>query len=591
MNNSLAFFPAPFHDETLHSILSRHCRLTGCTRFSGSLACGRHVPHFVRVGPFPCGIDDLNMRIGLDSPWTTEQFIALHTALPYYQPFLSRHQSDLAHKRMRYGPPGSLGLELGVIASTLVRFQRVRYCSACRLLDEFTCGQAYWHRVHQLPGVWVCPAHGIALYEINAQWAKIHTGIPYLPDCPSVAAHSRMHHLADGHMEGLLRLAVSSRELLGANLMPIAPERLRNMLLEACRSLGLYDGRLNLVLLADTISSGLNAFPADGEFEALAKCSQSAPPAWVTGLLHKHRSTHHPLKYLLFMHILGLDCTKLLLSGHSQDKAFGSRSGHTTDGGVRFHPVASVPHNFAPGAGCDPKLVLTTLRVTKVTPNTELILGMAKSSMSSAAIALKLGFSVTTINRTLRANQQAIQLRNACRSDIEIRTRRSAFLREYDTTDARKCSDYPWLHRNDRAWLSEIVDKTRRAAVKQHPRIDWAQRDVDLSSELPDCVARLKNREGKPFLISQAAIARELLATDWFEKYSHHLPLSKNLLKAYSESKIEYLERRMRWAAEQILQNGKPLRPSRLQRVAGIRSRTAEFEQIWSVLYCDYLKI
>ena len=40
-----------------------------------------------------------------------------------------------------------------------------KYCPKCALRDRECYGEAYWHRVHQLQGVTVCPEHGVPLIE------------------------------------------------------------------------------------------------------------------------------------------------------------------------------------------------------------------------------------------------------------------------------------------------------------------------------------------------------------------------------------------------------------------------------------------
>jgi len=45
---------------------------------------------------------------------------------------------------------------------TITQHQCLRYCDRCVEYDTKTYGEPYWHRVHQLPGVFFCPIHNMS---------------------------------------------------------------------------------------------------------------------------------------------------------------------------------------------------------------------------------------------------------------------------------------------------------------------------------------------------------------------------------------------------------------------------------------------
>ena len=63
--------------------------------------------------------------------------------------------------------------------------RRLRYCPQCFDEDIATYGEPYWHRLHQIPGIAVCPRHDcwLADTEITLTGHRHNLLFPALPDC------------------------------------------------------------------------------------------------------------------------------------------------------------------------------------------------------------------------------------------------------------------------------------------------------------------------------------------------------------------------------------------------------------------------
>ena len=148
MDTGPGFFLAPFPDETLHSLLSRYCRLTGFASVRQAFNNVEHSYAFTRNTSLPCHLKEserlLNPVTGLDA----NALISRHTLLPYFQPFMSSEQLAMTRRQMESRNGQGLKMRLGLIASSLERYVRVRFCTACLEEDDQRHGQSYWHRVH-----------------------------------------------------------------------------------------------------------------------------------------------------------------------------------------------------------------------------------------------------------------------------------------------------------------------------------------------------------------------------------------------------------------------------------------------------------
>lgn len=77
------------------------------------------------------------------------------------------------------------GQHIGIYQSSSMDARRLRYCPQCFDEDIATYGEPYWHRLHQIPGIAVCPRHGcwLADTEITLTGHRHNLLFPALPDC------------------------------------------------------------------------------------------------------------------------------------------------------------------------------------------------------------------------------------------------------------------------------------------------------------------------------------------------------------------------------------------------------------------------
>jgi hypothetical protein len=102
-----------------------------------------------------------------DWPLSADHLRDHHTLFPLIEPFLS---PDLHRKCVDslYGDRTSRH-HVGVCRRVLGldAFTRLKSCPGCRREDRKRYGEAYFHCVHQVPGVVRCPHHGCVLQEVD----------------------------------------------------------------------------------------------------------------------------------------------------------------------------------------------------------------------------------------------------------------------------------------------------------------------------------------------------------------------------------------------------------------------------------------
>ena len=158
-------FPTIYPDELLYSQLARyHAR-------SGNLAyifTAEQLFQFKTVRP---DVEFLNAYTPdvlsiLTSTMSLKDLIMKHTMFPYYGRFLRSERrmeafDSLVSMRTDYRRL------LPIPKNKTIRY--LRYCPVCVQDDRERFGETYWHRVHQMVGVDVCPSHHCRLVDSTIQ--------------------------------------------------------------------------------------------------------------------------------------------------------------------------------------------------------------------------------------------------------------------------------------------------------------------------------------------------------------------------------------------------------------------------------------
>ena len=99
---------------------------------------------------------------------TPEKIIQENTLFPLFQPFHPAKRAQLITDKMRSpNRGGSIHTSIGIMASGVSTPAYLRYCPKCYQEDEKNFGEPYWHRIHQVTGVLICPKHQLWLEKTS----------------------------------------------------------------------------------------------------------------------------------------------------------------------------------------------------------------------------------------------------------------------------------------------------------------------------------------------------------------------------------------------------------------------------------------
>lgn len=561
MDHVFHFFPAACPDETLHSLLSRYVRLSGLGSWGAVFDAAQGDGSFARDLPFPCHLVDLVQALPSGANLDLDSIIGRHTLLPYYQPFLTEHQLANAQIQMAYQGGIGLKLKLGLIASRLEITSRTRFCPTCLTRDVSDYGTAYWHRVHQLPGVWICPHDYSPLMVVDHHWLARGPRKLYLPQDEDIQAHALPLQVTDRQRRSLLSISQNSLRILQANAPTQSASLVRDSFVSGAIELGLAStsGRLRLDQLGHYLSSYFESFPVSGEFLILRDALDSLPACWVTKILRKPRGTHHPLKYLMLASAFGLDLFSVLRANGVQSCI--------PPGCLKKAPCTEGLHTSV-----TKESARQSIQSPHVSTRTEqAVWERAITGSGAEEIAGETKLSAATVYRSIRAVSGGSERWKQLKFVRVRETRRERFASHYLTSLAHECQDYSWLYRNDLHWLKAHLDEIDAHRGCRQPSSLFSELDTLLAKKIIGCARSIRALPGKPVRVCKTRIGRELDALSRFEKQLDRLPLCAYALASVCESTEDFHRRRLVWATEKLVRLGRPITRSAIYRSASIR--------------------
>ncbi|MBD1825693.1 TniQ family protein [Cyanobacteria bacterium FACHB-DQ100] len=487
----------------------------------------------------------------------------------------------------------------GIMASTVQPPEWLRFCPLCVQEDTQNFGECYWHRLHQLPGVEVCPDHNVRLLdsEVRVQNPQIRHEFVSAEQRIQLP-QSRSFSLLNSHHRILLKIAQDATWLLQQTASPpgldILLKRYRQLLTE--QGLATYSGR---VRVSEVLRDFRQFYPNNLLQSLQCGIDSESQHSWLFRLVRSPKGSQHPLRHLLLMQFLGHTAESFFQLPH-QFKPFGEGpwmclnrvADHFQQNVIYRCEITYSRENGKPigtfRCSCGFTYARTgpdkseedQFRISKIRafgPIWEQVLKALwqDSSISLRGIARQLGVDAATVKLhaaalELKFPRQAKRQSNRMKrrlSDAQTRETVSPKLpfKSYRTEwliirtehpDAGRSAlrkqfrrVYTWLQRNDSEWLEAHLPPRLQKTIPVI-RVDWENRDAELAEAVEVAVRHLQEKLGKPKRITIAAIARELGQLAVIQKHLHKLPLTAQILNQKTETREAFALRRIEWVRE-----------------------------------------
>lgn len=623
----IGFFPDPFRDELIYSACARYHERAGY-RSRESTGSDLFGEARVKVAiDLPCNIDALLATFPPGHLHTADSFIDGHTLLPLYTPFTPPERVSLLREDMRGDRGGSIHGRLGVLTSN-IEVEFLRYCPACVEADREMFPETFWHRLHQAPGVAVCPTHKVFLEDSTLHTRNRDNGEAFVTAERAVGATApRRINENDGRHRALLRIAEDVDWLLKQPDLredqQTHRERYVGLLTDAGFSYSSGDVRAGDLIRA--VSDHYSP-----ELLASLGCGVGGKKyCWLHRLVHNHGKAQHPLQHLLLMQFL--DCRAAdffrLPSKRPEPHPFGEgpwpclnrAADHygrpvITECEISYvHYLKGTRGTFRCGCGFVYTRIDRPGDCQDVTgkcaaygkvwedkfkemfkegrPLKEIGASLGVSTYVAQSRAMQLGLQPPSKNSEVTAGGKDVE------TDLRDKHRRTWLEARESYPEAGRSAlavkfptPHNWLRRNDREWLNE--NSPARLVTKGPPGyVDWPKRDVEFSEAARKEAERLKNEPGRPVRVTATGVAKAIGCLAMISKRGELLPLTVKTLDEVSESIEEVAIRRVNWAARCYSDEG--IRPKKweLWKRAGMSNDIAKRSEVTAAIDAAILTI
>jgi hypothetical protein len=598
----LAVFPMFQPEELFYGAVARYAAMMDYRNPRHVLQDVFGAGHGSAIVDLPTRLGDFVRQCRPRDDYDVDELIDRHTCLPYYSRFIEPEKLGRIRSMMSGDPKVSLHFTVGLAVSAVTQPRRLRFCRECAKEDAMRTGEAFWRRLHQLPGVLICPVHKRALFEVS-DGSSAATPRKFVSLDEQVVSRSQQMRVPRHTRPLLVRLGESSQWLLqNAGSPPgLAEVRRRIQRLLGVAGWERSPGAIRL----NELSAALRRHATDellGSF-GCSLPSSSAQRSWLAELCQvpeRRRRFDHPLRYLLVLDLLGLKPDALFSVRADEMPQPPTALSRKPDGGRR---QLRAPHEglcanvVCPAVSEDPRHseLMRTLPVAAyevscehcafvyywnpahprqwkilcTDPQWEALLRQMAGSRSTAfsQIAAHFRVSMRTVQRHIvklgaaRANWRPY--RGLVSKGHGGRRRRATMKHRDAWLSARKAhpncgrsqlrdlvkGSYNHLVKHDRDWLHKNSPPVR--AIVGRPDGFWAGKDEKMVRLAKEAVARLLKSEVRPPRICvsriRIAIGRPILKVD-----RQRLPRLAEYLDQVCESDIDFARRRLAWAVKEF---------------------------------------
>lgn len=487
----------------MYSVIARYRRLSGELSHKSMLSDLFGTGSVSATVDLPAYVGRLVERLPLTSEMTAERLIWNHTMFPFYTAFLPQDQSEAIYMSMVNGNGVDIYLRAGIMASSIRQNVFLRFCTHCFQEDIESFGEAYWHRIHQIPGLDVCVKHSIWLQdsEVRVHQENKHVFVP--PDevnCPydTVSTKTPLELLNkyssfSKGIEGLLTKRFPNRPL----------EYFQQFYRSKLHTMGYVSSKGGKVH-QEKLRNDMNSFYGSDFLERL-QSSVDNDVNWLTYITRKHRKSFHPLRHLLLLGFLQVD---------SEEVFFNKEADPT-------------------------KVRINHMKITEV--------GRAKEQREHNG----------------RNDQTAVDRMEW----LEMQETNP----ELSKTELRKLNPalYTRLYRNDKSWL-DMTSPEKKNRLGRIERIDWDVRDAQVLKQAQQAVEQIRDTKGRPKRITVGRIGSIIGMRGLLEKHLNKMPDTKGFLSISIEDEKGFRLRRVKWAINELIEEGEQVLKWKVLRRAGI---------------------
>ncbi|WP_410512445.1 TnsD family Tn7-like transposition protein [Paenibacillus sp. BR2-3] len=554
--NGRCELPIPYPDELLYSVVARYHIRSNNSSPKWTLKDVYGTKNVIATIDLPSHIGELSRR-NIVKDISVDQWIDEHTFYPFYAPFMPRKRALLLRKLMESGDGSGIHALVGITASTFDRDSKLHYCPSCYDEDVQQYGEPFWHRNHQLPGVWICPKHGAILHQITNPVSERY-GLTVLPISRRMfRSIPVLENISDNTFERLLAIAMDVQALL-----QMKEERelynSKPLLLSCLSELGLLTAaeRIRQQKLREQFIS----FFSYDLLDKLESIPKQDDHTWLASATRSMRYTVHPLRQILLIRFLFGSFKAFLEQSRGVHSPFGKGPWPCLNKASEHYKTAVIQNCVVTRCSDTGRPVGTFVCECGFSYSRR---GPDQNEEDKFHKGRVKSFGPNWLSKLHECLQAGLSYRS------------TAGVLGVDTKTVIKYSGGAVIEQRSKLKVNQIKkvqsSKSVQSTEYKKARVDWEKRDLELSWQIENvCRELLASSDNKPVRIRVSVVGKRIGKLSMLEKHKDKLPITIDTLATYLESTAQFQCRRVRWAAEQM-KGEWPLKRWKLAKKAGLR--------------------
>lgn len=612
-------FPTPYPDELLYSVFARYHLFVGnysAKHTTEELFGTRTIRS---VYDLPGNIDAIAEN--LNNPYyTSDYLIQNHTLFPYYNSFLLPMQSEKAKNLIKGNYGDRLHTTTGISPSNIKPKKNFMHCAQCIEEDFDYYGETYWHRTHQLPGVFFCHKHNTILYETSVSFKQKNQHEYIIANEETTKKIRDFVTFSNEDRIILLKISKLSHELLQGHF-----SLNDNFLYKEYKYRLINKGFCTLKGYVDRqgIINSFCQFYGSELLDFLNSSVETSERNWLTEIFQKHRKSFHPIRHLLVIIYFNDELINFFSNYNREIEPYGKGPWYC------LNPVCP---NFK-------KKVITNIIITRDikkkipvgTFNCECGFRYSRSGYDRNEIDLfrigqikdygevwklklkeliKSGDSLNKVARVLQCDPKTVKRQAAllgikfAKNDKELedlRNKKSQIQakvlleseiteKEKEWLDLKKNNPnltitslrslrpdlYSFLYRTNREFLFQNSRRQDSKNDSNVNRVDWEVRDKEFLLEVIQLIKMWDIGVSKLTRITLTAIGKKIEKLAVIDKNREKLPETIRYIKSVEEDIDTFQIRRLHFEKDKMKKNGEEVVAWKLRRKAGLKENVTE---------------
>ena len=539
---TMYFFPTPYKDELLYSVFARYCVQSGnvnaIQNFDDMFGTRNAIASIELSGK----LDALVANMPLNTLYTSDYFIFKHTLFPFLASFVPEERAKDVMKNMKNGDVANAYNMLGLTASSISYNKYFRFCPECMKEDIKNYGETYWHRLHQITGVFICPKHKEVLYNSTALMRGANRQA-YIPSTVDNCLVKEMKSFSEDTFNKLLWIAEDIKSILNKKFTFQSLKKHNYIYMEKLIEKGFAN--LNTMVHQKKVRKVIYEFWGEEVLQLLqSPINVNKNCYWLSSLVRDNEITSQPIRHLIVARALGINILDLL-DNESHNKIGISHKEQWEDKLIELCKQDLSLREIAKALDSTPKTIRKNIDRLGIEP------------------FWKYNGGGMFIYKDYKDTEDfKIRQKNARAKWLDLMKKNPKLSRN----NLKKLDEgvYTWLIRHDNEWL----DNNSPTIKNQYKPIDWNQRDEELLPQVKEVVIRMQ--EGKPERIRWTTIGGKLGINGWFSKRKDKLPKVKAYLDSVEETLQDFHIRKIKWAIEELENEGLTITKWKLIEKSGV---------------------